>query len=255
MTIRTNNFSWRRWYGLITLLLVSSCDVYKMENCPSYVVCYVNLESIVLTAEPSNPQCLLIKHGNDLPITAYWLHSTGPDKERYEQLCKKHNDLTYNRYRSLSHIPYESVTYNACDFTDINITTDKDFDQNHPAGTDLADIVRFMSWSPNKYILSGYKQYYHYKKSDVSEIFDKIMRIYINKDHFDYTTDMTCYPIDKLTEDLNVEDLVLLGDDSPGLLGILYFENIPQEKGEYTITVTIRTDNDKNLVNSVKMTF
>lgn len=229
--------------------------MYKMTKCPSYVVCYVNLESIDLTVEPSNPQCLLIKHGNDRPITSYWLQSTGAEKERYEQLCRKHNDLSYNQYRSLSFIPYDSVTYNECDFTEISITADKDFDQAHPAGTNLADIVRFMSWSPYKYILSGYKQYYHYNMSDVSETFDKVMRIYINKDCFDYSTNMTRHPIDKLAEDLNADDLVLLGDDSPGLLGMLYFEKMPEEEGEYTITVSMHTDNDKNLVNSVKMSF
>lgn len=106
-----------------------------------------------------------------------------------------------------------------------------------------------------KYILSGYSQYYHYNKSDVSETFDKIMRIYIDMDYSDNTTHSTCFPVDKMTADLSTDDLVLLGVSSPSILGILYFETIPEEEGEYTITVSIKTDNDKNLTNSVRMTF
>ena len=65
----------------------------------------------------------------------------------------------------------------------------------------------------------------------------------------------TCYPIDKLVKDLAAEDLVLLGYNSPGLLGLLYFEQSPSTEGEYVITVSITTDDGRTLTDSVTMTF
>ena len=241
------------------LLISSGCDpVYEMIKCPSYVVCYVNLDSINLSAESSDPQCIVINHGNDLPIISYGLRSTGEEKDRYDQLCQKHNDLSYNQYRSLPTGPaidYDSVTYNECDFTEITVTADKDFDETHPAGENLADIVRFMSWSPYRFILSGYSDYYNYNKSDVSEAFDNVMRIYMNEECFDSDVDATCYPVDKLIKDLTIEDLTLNGYDAPGFIGMLYLEKKPSEQGEYNISVNIKTDDGRVLSDTIKMQF
>ena len=247
---------------MVTVILhgiLIGCDpYYKMTKCPSYVVCYVELKSIDLSVEPSNPQCILIDSGNDLPIIDYGLRSTGIEKDKYDQLCQKHNDLSYNHYRSLSYDPaidYDSVTYNDCDFTEIIVTSDKDFDEAHQAGQNLSDIVRFMSWSPYRYILSGYSDYYHYNKSDVSEAFDTLMRIYLNKSSFEPAVDATCYPIDKLIINLTKEDLILNGYDAPGFIGMLYFDKTPNEKGEYAISVSIKTDNGLTLSDTVRMSF
>lgn len=249
------------FWGLVVLLLILiGCDPhYKMTKCPSYVVCYTNLESIDLSLyEPSNPCCIVIHAGNDLPLSVYGLRSTGIEKDKYDQLCQKHNDLSYNHYRSLSYGPaidFDSVTYNECDFTEIIVTSDKDFDATHPAGRNLSDIVRFMSWSPYRYILSGYSDYYHYNKADVSEAFDQMMRIFINEKAFDPTFDATCYPIDKLIVDLTKDDMTLNGYDAPGFIGMLYFDKVPNEKGEYTITVSIKTDNGSTLSDTITRCF
>ena len=245
--------------AVAALVVLTGCDpAYQMTKCPSYVVCYVNLETIKLSVAPSDPRCVLIDHGNDLPIIPYGLNSTGAEKEKYDQLCKKHNDLSYNQYRMLAYNPpidYSSVTYNECDFTEITVTTDKDFDETHPAGTDLSDVVRFMSWSPYRYIMSNYSKYYHYEKTDVSTAFDTLMRLYIDNQYFEKDTDATCYPIDKLIKDLTADDLILVGHDAPGFLGMLYFDKLPTGEGEYEVAVTIRTDDNRTLSNTVKMQF
>ena len=242
---------------VLALGVFTGCDpAYVQTKCPSYVVCYVDLASIKLTPEPTTPGCILIEAENDFSKT-YSLHSTGANQERYVQLCEKHKDLSYNQYRVIGGVlDMESVTYSDCDFSRIAVTADKDFDERHPAGTNLSDIVRFMSWSPYRYILSGYSAYYHYDRSDVSEAFDTVMRIYINKEFFDKSTDATCYPIDKLVKDLTGDDLTLVGgDDALALLGMLYFEKSPENEGEYSITVRVETDNDRTLLNSVKLSF
>lgn len=242
--------------SIIALGLLSGCDPgYQMTKCPSYVVCYTNLKSVELSAESSNSRCIVVNSGCDFSKSC-GLHSSGDKKDRYNQLCQKHNDLSYNQYRLIGGtLDEESVTYLDSDFSEITVTADKDFDATHPAGANLSDLVRFMSWSPYKYILSGYSKYYHYDKSDVSEAFDTLMRIYINKEYFDNATEATCYPIDKLIKDLTSDDLILLGQDFPLFLGLLYFDKTPDIKGEYNIAVTIKTDNGKVFSETVKLTF
>ena len=240
----------------IVLGLLSSCDVYRMVKCPSYVVFYANLSVLTLRAEPSNSQCILLDGIYDLS-KGCGLHSTGAEKERYNQLCQKHNDVSYNRKRMmLGSLDIESETHIDCDFIEIKITADKDFDGTHPAGSNLYDIVRFMSWSPYKYILSGYTQYYHYDPSAVSMEFDNLMRIYTWEGHFDQSAENTCYPIDEPVSNLTTDDLVLLGDgEALSLLGMLYFETKPEVKDEYNITVEIKTDDDRVLTDTIKLTF
>lgn len=240
--------------GLIGVVSMVGCDVYSMVKSPSYVVCYTSLEALSLSVEPSDNHCLLVE--SDGEFSWCGLHSTGAQKERYDQLCQKHNDLNYNGYYSIyKSLDIDSVTFNDCDFTEITVTSDRDFDERHPAGANLSDIVRFMSWSPYRYILSGYSSYYQYDKSDVSDAFDRLMRIYLGYSMSKNASKGTCYPIDKLVKDLVAEDLVLLGYNSPGLLGMLYFEQSPSKQGEYNIAVSIKTDDDRTLTDTVQMTF
>lgn len=239
----------------VALMIFTSCAPrYRMTKCPSYVVCYEGPGIIYVAAEPTNPQCIIIRAG--IGNSYCGLHSEGADKDRYNQLCQKHNDLSYNQYRLIGEfLDEESVTYLDCDFSEITVTADKDFDTTHPVGANLSDVVRFMSWSPYRYITSGYSKFYHYDKADVSEAFDTLMRLCINKKYFDNATEATCYPIDKLVKDLTSDDLILLGLDSPFFLGLLYFEKTPDMKGEYNIVVTIKTDDDRVFSDAVKLTF
>ena len=244
--------------GILTGCDLTGCGSFYMkrkEKCPSYVVCYVNLESVRLSVDCFDGRCVFIEPGFHVDVV-YGLHSSGAEKEKYDQLCIKHNDLSYNQDHIIIGDPprdYESVTHFECDFTKITVTTDKDFDETHPAGTDLSDVVRFMSWSPCKYILSGYSDYYHYDKSDVSDAFDTMMRRSLSKECFN--EDMEYFPIDKLVKDLTADDLILVGYNPLAYLGMLYFDKLPSEQGEYEIAVSIKTDDGKTLSGTVEMHF
>ena len=169
------------------------------------------------------------------------------DDEAYRQACGELKEmLDLNDY---------SVTYNCRDFLSIEVVCDKDFDEQHPAGASLCDIVRFMSWSPYKYIASGYSKYYNYNAWTLSEAFKELMPIYFSDEWFQESTSATCYPIDKMAKDLTPSDLILLGHNYPGFLGMLYFENGPRQPGEYTITVTLNCDDGYVISNSAKMRF
>lgn len=249
---------------LAAVLSLCGCDVYKPRLCRSYVSCYCNLRTIKLTMIPekestripSNLKCILICPGNDRPVVEFSLFSTENEKDEYDRLCIKHNDLNYNQYRLfLMHIASESLAYIDKDFASMDITSDKDYNPAHPAGTDLSDIVRFMSWSPYRFIQSGYSQFYHYDSSDVSKSFSLVMPIYFDKKWFSNGTDATCYPIDKMVDELRPEDLILLGHDWTWPIGILCFETLPAESGGHTITVRMTTDDGEILEDSILISF
>ena len=232
-----------------------SCDVYKPELCRSYVSSYNNLRSIRLEETPSHPGCISIMCGNDRPHVDFNMFSTGKDWDEYDRLCHKHNDLSYNKYRSFhASDASEGAVYNDKDFKSTEVFSDKDFDELHPAGSSLADIVRFVSWSPAQYIRSGYSEFYHYNPSFLSGTFQSVMRTYCTGETFSPQTDATCYPIDKMLVDLNPEDLILLGKDSPWLIGVLCFEAKPSESGKYRITVRMTTDSGEGFEESCTMT-
>lgn len=257
MTTRTSKYVLTAMLAAVVLYLGGCAPMYVLQLCPSYVVCYVNLNTVELWQEPTNPNAMIVHHGNDLPVRMYSMNSSGAEKEVYDSLCRKHNDLHYNQYRSFPKEvnDYSSVTYNCRDFLSIEVVCDKDFDEQHPAGASLCDIVRFMSWSPYKYIASGYSKYYNYNAWTLSEAFKELMPIYFSDEWFQESTSATCYPIDKMAKDLTPSDLILLGHNYPGFLGMLYFENGPRQPGEYTITVTLNCDDGYVISNSAKMRF
>ena len=250
--------------GVIAALSLCGCDVYKPILCRSYVPCYSNLRTIELqtipereaSRIPSDLKCMLICPGNDIPKVEFSLFSTGKEKEEYDRLCVKHNDLSYNQYRHfLHHFASGSMEYIDKDFVSIEISSDKDYNPDHLAGTNLSDIVRFMSWSAYRFIQSGYSRYYHYAPSDVSESFRAAMSVYFGEKWFRSETDATCYPIDKMVNELQQEDLILLGHDWTWPIGILCFETLPAESGEHTITVRMTTDDGEILEDSILISF
>ena len=164
MTTRTSKYVLTAMLAAVVLYLGGCAPMYVLQLCPSYVVCYVNLNTVELWQEPTNPNAMIVHHGNDLPVRMYSMNSSGAEKEVYDSLCRKHNDLHYNQYRSFpKEVNDYSVTYNCRDFLSIEVVCDKDVDEQHRAGASLCDIVRFMSWSPYKYLASGYSKYYNYK--------------------------------------------------------------------------------------------
>ena len=254
MIIPINKTAGRVLCGLFTFLLTLGCDVYTTQKCPSYVVCYNNLRSIKLSALESDSKGVIINCGNDIPVKTFHLYSTGEEKETYDWLCNKHHDLTYNEYRTfMKDLPSESVTFNDKDFVSIDIISDTDFDVNHSAGDNLADIVRFISWSPYKYIRSGYREYYHYSPGSLSNTFESVMPIYWGREYTQ--TESTCHPVDKMVSELSSDDLILLGHDHPGMIGILVFEVLPTNRGAQNITVRMTTDAGMTLEDVITLTF
>ncbi len=247
-------------FGILIILgalfFISGCAPMFVDRiCPSYVTSYQNMIEIRLEkfsqAEAKNYIAIIYifdqARNSDL-------NSKGEQKEKFERLCQKHGDVSYNRVRMLPTFgTTELISFADRDFSMIEITSDSDFDAEHPAGTSLGDIVRFLGSSPIKYIQSGYSKYYHYDEKDYSEAYKKLLIMLGYNYYFDPSVGLTDYPIDKKVETLTEKDLILLGGS--GGLGVLYFEKTPENIKEHTITLKMTTDDGDVFENSIKIVF
>ena len=92
--------------------------------------------------------------------------------------------------------------YLRADFTQVKVWSDADFDAEHPAGSSLNDITRFVAFSPMPYLRSGYQAEYQwdeqYRKS-LEQLFSglNIRTSYV-------------YPIDKKVSELTADDMQML---------------------------------------------
>ena len=177
--------------------------------------------------------------------------------EKYRDLCRKHGDVGYNR--KIAYLSGRNVVYNASDLLSVKVYSDRDFDAEHPAGSSLADIIRFLSCSPKEYIASGYKSLYRYDPELVSPGFRSTWGYYYgrpDKETSEY------YPVDKMLCDIVPEDLMLLGPDvayNPQRAHMkffsLFFEKLPVVKDSHVITVEVTTDDGRVLSGNIVMDF
>ncbi|MBO5806303.1 MAG: hypothetical protein J6R10_05525 [Tidjanibacter sp.] len=125
--------------------------------------------------------------------------------DNHKLLSQQFGDTSYNR-RTTPGI--DSAIANS--FMSIEITSDAAFDENHPAGSSLSDIVcwRWASWLP--YIQSGY-----------------------NDDWFVYGA-----PTKKPLRELAVADLTLLQDSD---FFTFIFPNTPTLATQHNFTITMTT--------------
>ncbi len=82
-------------------------------------------------------------------------HSQGEEKTRFDALCAKHNDTSFNQ-RIRYTMPSPPHKYLGFDLVSINVTSDADFDAEHPAGASLNDIVQFIAYTPYPFIQRRY---------------------------------------------------------------------------------------------------
>lgn len=189
-----------------------------------------------------------------------YYNSEGDAKYFYDTWCRKHGDMTYDRKVEFGNsstgyiLPHAFV---AADYTSVNITCDVDWDDRHPAGTSLNDIVMFYSTSPIKYIESGYTELYDWGEVDAPDIFYKSMynHGYIYKRSIAEGIS-PFHPVIKPVNELTQEDMVLLGSgdvESNNVFAILEFTSMPDSYAERTITVTVTTDKEETFSASIEL--
>lgn len=155
----------------IAALVLLSCETeeknYDFES-PHFIVQYYDV-SFVRAVEPVNHYYIDLQ-----PLQDGWYQyknkdgfTEGGEKEVFDSLAAKNNDLAYNRTihctlalpTNWSHAyAYDLSDYTAssADITNIEIVSNKAWDDNHPAGTSMKDLFIFKGANKYLYIKSGY---------------------------------------------------------------------------------------------------
>lgn len=156
----------------------------------------------------------------------------GERKMLYETLSEKYGDTSFDRTVK---IPYwiTDPSAQAYSFVSIEITSDTDFDETHPTGTSLADLVMIHYRSIKPFIDSGYEGYRD------------------NSDPSRYST-----RFDKHLSEIDADDLKLLYLHWGNKIDVsLSFDRRPTLSKVHTFTVTCTDDRGKVFFDSIEMTF
>jgi len=237
--------------SLVTALLYQSCDRARYHVFRSYITECSYSENIQLKIT-SNGNIVIYRdyrniEKNKIKTATYSFSSKGEEKKKYDEFCKIHNDMSYNQKRSYIVDPLWGKC-SAIDFQEIEVVSDKDFDTEHPAGTSLKDIVRFVSISPKKFIDSGYKETFNWEKNE-----PKIFKKEEETDKlFDYSELKNYFPINGLLKDIGKDEMQMLPVNT---YGILSFDKEPTAEKEHLLTVTIDIGERKKLVRTITKVF
>ena len=235
--------------SIAAVLLLLGCDRAKTVLFRSYITIYYYSENIQLKITDAGNIAIYREYTSEnvnIKTASYSFKSKGEEKKRYDELCKIHNDLSYNKKRSYIVVPIWGIC-SAIDFREIDVISDKDFDSEHPAGTSLKDIVRFVSISPKKFIDSGYKETFNWRRNK-PKIFKKESMI---SSMFHEETE-NYFPINGLLKDIGSDEMQMLPEDTHG---ILFFDKEPTAEKEHTLTVTIDIGERKKLVRTITKVF
>ena len=235
--------------SIAAVLLLLGCDRAKTVLFRSYINIYDYSENIQLKITDAGNIAIYQKYSSEdvnIKTASYSFKSKGEEKKKYDELCKIHNDMSYNQKRSYIVAPLWGRC-SAIDFREIDVISDKDFDSEHPAGTSLKDIVRFVSVSPKKFIDSGYKETFNWRRNK-PKIFKKESMI---SSMFHEETE-NYFPINGLLKDIGSDEMQMLPEDTHG---ILFFDKEPTAEKEHTLKVTIDIGERKKLVRTITKVF
>ena len=235
--------------SLAAVLLCMGCDISKTELFKSYINTYYYSENIQLRITDAGNIAIYREYTSkedNIKTAVYSFKSKGEEKKIYDELCKIHNDLSYNQKRSYIRFTDWGIC-SAIDFREIDVVSDKDFDTEHPAGRSLKDVVRFISISPKQFIDSGYAATFDWKKNEPG-FFAKDPMIpsmfrYEKENHF---------PINGLLSDIGKDEMQMLPVNTHG---ILFFDKQPTAEKEHSLTVTIYTREGKKFVRNITKVF
>ena len=245
MTNRNNLF-------LLTLLLTVACDTSEYKRCDSFVEAYDYMEGVLLRYNELGAGEIAIYpylgHNGSLSCSFF---STGQRQNKYAELCASHNDNGYpHDVLVMNKYDIDGTRYSMTDFDSLAIYSSKAFDSAHAAGTSLADVVRFISFSPVKFIKSGYVSTYDYStENPLSCKFKKIVSLK------GISGEQPYHPIDKLLTDIQAEELSLLGFKTHSPLGYLLFEKYSTLTDFQEFTIQVFCSDGRLLSGTIQIEF
>ena len=235
--------------SISAMLLSTGCDVSKTRLFKSYITEYSYNKNIGLKITNKGNIAIYRKYTSEddhIKTASYSFKSKGEEKKRYDELCKIHNDMSYNQKRSYIVAPLWGIC-SAIDFKEIDVVSNKDFDAEHPAGTSLKDIVRFVSISPKKFIDSGYKETFNWEKNEPNFFAkDSMIPTMFQPESWNY------FPINGLLKDIGTDEMQMLPENTHGILS---FDKEPTAEKEHLLTVTIDIGERKKLVRTITKVF
>lgn len=227
---------------LIPLLWFLSCnlmsDIISVYS-ESYIITFGQINNISADAYYKGGYGITVTRLNGIEVSDFQSKDEGK-KAKYYELCAKYGDTSYNRKIEIdNNLVIRSFFIN--DFIDVEVTSDKDFDAEHPAGTSLNDVIRFVSVSPWPYIKSRYTDTFDWNNTSLqSDYIQTIHNMYMDETH---------HPIDVPLSEVTVDDMTLLGFGDGEYICSLFFTTGPTDNKQHTFTVTI-TEADGNTMSA-----
>ncbi|MFI3285867.1 MAG: hypothetical protein R3Y08_04360 [Rikenellaceae bacterium] len=180
--------------------LVISCDKVYYYYTTSYVQQYYLMCGINLKSDGSNKITLYPNYDSSVSFL-----STGEDKVLYKSICELSGDTSYNSDISLiMDIMTVSCTYP--DVSSINVISDSDFDEQHPAGSSLNDCINITFTCAYQYIQSGYNTQANQETKLLSEVTATELLLNTNFREFEFATNPTISDVHTITFSLTTEN-------------------------------------------------
>lgn len=138
------------------------------------------------------------------------LFSASANKEVFSSLCKKHGDTKKSPVGCFRQITKSdpSLVHFYKDFTSIEVTSEEDFDSDHPAGSSLLDLIHYATDTPFRVL----KNNYQIEFKDNSLIYRVTDNKYLSEYYGDAPVYCQLFNTFKKGTDVNPEDLTILGN-------------------------------------------
>ncbi|MCI1640335.1 MAG: hypothetical protein LKI42_03550 [Bacteroidales bacterium] len=232
---------------IVTAIIVYSCDLGESAIRTSYVLGYYKLNSVIAdTASVSIGGKNYYKVAIGMDNTAEPVASIyDSDRSLFDYYCSIHNDMLYPKAKIYSDLT-NGISFPIHDFTKVEVVCKGQWDEEHPAGSCLNDIIHFVSVSPYPYIMAGYKGF-DYGKHTMSAYFNNVYPFQTN-----YGV-LVIYPVDKPLSEVTKEDLILSGTgemDWPEFCN-LFIAKRTGTKGVSPCGIEIRMTDDAGKIFSV----
>ena len=209
----------------LVLVLAYSCDKVTEMTSQSYAQSFYSIDFIDYVLQKENNSITVCTRGDFVGS----LQSKGKEKLKYQNLCEKFNDLSYNK--EVRFIMAPTNVFLAEVITGIDIISDTDFGDDCPAGASLGNIVFIDAYSAYDFVQGGYK----------------------SKDPSDDYSPTNWTRINKRISELGENDLALAPLHYITFLS-LNFDLIPEEKN-HNLTVTLTLDDGRVLTKTFAMQF
>ncbi len=158
--------------GTTTLVGCGSVSHFGQIYCQSYVYYYLNVKDFAFEYIPEQAKLRVTAVCDYNDFRTLSQHSNMYDqREEFHKLSVKHNDTSWNQWiADVLVAERTTATVLKHDYSSITITSDADYDELHPAGTPLDDIVGFQGYSYKPFFDSGYKRLGYYPDGNATTI-------------------------------------------------------------------------------------